>query len=186
MAEVETTTPSQAVVVQGTPVGANEPTEQGKALTERMNALEETKVQAENSFANRLADSDLGFYDDVIANKRYITKLAPGEVHTVLGTPTHQIRRLPWPTADDVRLGGLAGILVLREDGTFFSIPQGIYSLAEVIDPVSGDPLVGDVDPKREKARQAAAGGDVTLAGEQKDTQTTPKAQADKSKGNKK
>ncbi len=151
---------TQAVIVEGKPVGAGAPTEEGKARKEFMDQFEAQAAKAApNTFADRLADSDLGYYDDNIANKRYITKLEPGELQTVIGTPTHQLRRLPWPTDEDTRHGSLEGVLVLREDGTFYSVPPGVRSLAEVVDPDSGKALVGDVDPKRAKARAAAAEG---------------------------
>ncbi len=177
------------VVVTGTPVNDGAPTAQGKALTERMNALDEIKAGASNTLGDRLADSDLGYYDDNLANKRYITKLDPAALQTSIGTPAGQLNRLRWPTDDDARLGALEGVLVLREDGSFFSIPAGIKSLAEVIDPVNQEPLVGKIDPKRASARkEAAAGtGDVDLkTNKTKSTVTAPKHLAAVEKGNKK
>lgn len=168
MAEQVVPVGTSQVVVTGTPVGVGEPTEQGKALAERMNALDEVKAEGQNLLADRLADSGLAYWDDNIANKRYIAKLDLSEKTTPIGTPAGQLRRLLWPDAEASRLGALEGVHVMREDGSFYSIPMGVKSLFEVIDPVSEEPLVGEVDKKRAKARAAAAESVPEKTGEPK------------------
>ncbi len=143
------------VVVTGTPVASGQPSEEGKALTERMNAIENQRFQGPpNNLVDRISDSGVQYYDDNLANKRYFAKLKPGEKMTPIGTPTGQLNVLQFPGPEN---GNLEGRLVMREDGTFYSIPPGTTSIGDVVDPDSGDRLIGDVDKKRQKAREEAA-----------------------------
>jgi hypothetical protein len=141
------------VIVTGTPVGEGAPTKEGKELAERMNTLDEIKAEGSNLAVDRLAESGLGYYDDNIANKRYIAKLDLTEKVTPIGTPAGQLRRLLWPDAESSARGALEGILVMRDDGSFYSVQQGVKSLAEVVDPATGEALLGDVK-KKAKAKK--------------------------------
>lgn len=148
--------PHVPVVIEARPLGPSLiPTEEDKERVEfmrRHEAIRELNDPA-NMLAARIADSGLAFYDDNLANKRYITKIADDAVASPFGSPLVSLQRKPFP-ADDA----LAGTLVIREDGSPFTIRPGVRSLAEVIDPDSGKPLVGDIDPKRHKNRIEAAG----------------------------
>lgn len=153
------------VVVTGTPVEGGI-TPEGKALADRDHAAEARRVAQSDTFADRLADSGLAYWDDNVANRMYIAKLDLSQPTTPIGTPTIQVRRLLWPDAESAARGALEGVMVMREDGTFYSIPAGVRSLAEVTDPNSGEALVGDIDPKKAKARAEAAANVPERAGE--------------------
>lgn len=147
------TAPAQQVVVTGQPLGAGEPTEQGKALAERMNAIEEGKAEAGATFADRLAASGYAFYDDNAANRRYIAKIDRSELHSPFGSPMVQVRTLLWPEGE----GALQGITVLREDGSSFQLPAGLKSIAEAVDPDSGKPVIPELTAKQIRDLKAAA-----------------------------
>ena len=120
------------------------------------------------TLADRLVDSGLGYYDDNTANKRYIAKLDASAKVTPIGTPTIQLRRINFPSDEDSRLGALEGVHVLREDGSFYSIPIGTKSLGDVFDPVGNTPLLGD--GKAAAAKRVAA---------EKEAEETVKAEAE-------
>ncbi len=157
--ETKVAAPVSEVIVTGRPVDAGGPTPEGKKRADFMNAFEAKKAADYSSIYDRLADSGIGYYDDNTANKRYIAALDFAEQQTPIGTPMHQVRKLNWPTDEEARLGQLEGVHVLREDGTFYSIPPGTRSLGDVVDPDSGERLVGDADPAKAKARARAALG---------------------------
>jgi hypothetical protein len=177
----------QPVVVEGRPI-ENKPTAEGIKRKEFMDQFEAQQAQppAGGNLIDRLNDSDLGFYDDVIANRKYITKLDPDDTTTPLGTPAFQLRRLPWPNEFDSRLGALEGVSVLREDGSFYSIPPGVTSLDAVVDPASGERLVPDkVDPKRQKIRDENAKAETAALRHQAGTKESTEAPKKAKKGKK-
>lgn len=174
-AEVKSAAPGNQLIVTGTPVDAAGPTPEGKKRAEFMNAFEAKQAANSNSLADRLADSGLGYFDDNTANKRYIAKLDFAEKQTPIGTPMHQVRRINWPTDEEASHGQLEGVHVLREDGSFYSIPAGVKSLGDVVDPEGGAALVGAIDPKQAKARAAIAAGTIS---EPKPFETEPKKAA--------
>jgi hypothetical protein len=143
------------VVVQATPLATGEPTPEGKERAEFMQLHDQVRGfnDAASREAARVADSGLGYYDDNPANRRYITRLADDALHSPFGSPVVSLQRKPFPVG-----AALAGTLVVREDGSQFAIPPGVRRLVDVIDPDTGESLVGDIDKKAHKARLEAAG----------------------------
>jgi hypothetical protein len=154
--DVSPATPGAApvpVVVEGKPLeGAGAPDTERAEFMRRHDALRGFNDPA-NLLAARIADSNLAFYDDNVANSRYIAAIGEDATTAPTGSPLVQLQRRPFPGED-----ALAGTLVYREDGTSFRIPPGVRSLAEVTDPDTGKPLVGEIDPKKHKNRIEAAG----------------------------
>jgi hypothetical protein len=142
-----------AVVVEGKPLeGVGAPDTERAEFMRRHEAMRELNDPT-NLLAARVADSGLAYYDDNPANRRYITKIADDAVASPFGSPLVSLQRKPFP-ADDA----LAGTLVIREDGSQFTVPPGVRSIEAVTDPESGKPLVDEVDAKKHKARVEAAG----------------------------
>jgi hypothetical protein len=141
---------TQKVVVEGRPLsGATPDSKQAAEDANRREALAAFESQ-ENSIQQRMADNNIGFWDDNLANRKFIGALDRTQPHTPWGTPTGQINNLDMPTDPP------AGVQVLRADGTFYSIPPGARGWGDIIDPVSKEPLVGQVDPEKSAKRREA------------------------------
>lgn len=157
----EPTGASIPVVVQAQPVAAAQPDEANQKRVEFMQNFDRINEFNEmaQSLATRVMDSGVGYYDDNGANKRYIAKIDENATTAPTGTPLVSLQKKPFPPDNQ-----LPGTLVYRQDGTFYSIPPHVRSLGDVVDPETNERLIGDLDPKRHKARLEAAGlADVVI-----------------------
>lgn len=141
------------VVVEGKPLDATAAPDTERAEFMRRHDAVRGFNDPANILAARISDSNLAFYDDNVANKRYIAAIDENATQAPTGSPLVQLQRKPFP-ADDA----LPGTLVYRKDGSSFSIPPGVRSLEAVVDLESGEPLVGKIDAKKHKNRVEAAG----------------------------
>ena len=145
-AKAETGAPTQ-VVVTGQPVGGEgQPTVEGKILADRDHALVAEKEEAGAEEFDRVAESGVGYWDDNVANKRYFAKLDRSAIQTPLGTPMIQVRKINPPDADR---DALAGLLVLKEDGSFYSVKSGTKSITDIRDPETDELLIPEVSKKK-------------------------------------